>query len=86
MIELDYSFIYQLSPEELFTIGALMQHEMLKPEEHAQVFHQSEQQSVLLFNSLINKGIVIESENGCRIHPFLYRPAIIALKRLNIIH
>jgi len=56
LIELDYSFIYQLSPEELFTIGALMQHENLKPEEHARIFHQSEEQSVLLFNSLITPG------------------------------
>lgn len=86
LIEQDYSFMYQLSAEELFTIGALIQHEMLKPEEHAQVFHQSEQQSVMLFNSLINKGIITENENGCRIHPFLYRPALVALKRLNIIH
>lgn len=86
LIELDYSFIYQLPPEELFTIGALMHHETLTAEEHARVFHQSGQQSVLLFNSLINKGIVMEGENGCHIHPFLYRPAIIALKRLNIIH
>lgn len=86
LIDLDYSFIYQLSPEELFTIGALIQHEILKPGEHAQVFHQSEEQSVMLFNSLINKGIITENENGCRIHPFLYRPASVALKRLNIIH
>lgn len=86
LIEQDYSFMYQLSAEELFTIAALIQHEMLKPEEHARVFHQSEQQSVMLFNSLINKGIIIEHENGCRIHPFLYRPALVALKRLNIIH
>ena len=72
--------------EELFTLGAILQHEMLNAEAHARVFHQDVEQSVLLLNNLANKGILIEKPVGYFIHPFLYRPVVLVLKSKNIIH
>ncbi len=85
-VDFDYSFIYQLSAEELFTLGALLQHEMLTIEEHATIFHQSEEASDLLFSALARKGIILEGPGGYRVHPFLYRPAVRALKNIRILH
>ena len=85
-ISIDYSFLHHLSPEELFTLGTVLQHEVLKAEEYAEVFHQDLQQSVLLMNTLYNKGMLIESPVGYMIHPFLYRPIVRLLKVRNIVH
>lgn len=85
-IQFDPSFVYQLSPLELFTLGALLQHEMLTPKNHALVFHQSIESSRLLFNALARKGIVIPVDEAYRIHPFLYRPVVRALINSHILH
>lgn len=85
-VSVDYSFIYQLSTTELFTLGALLQHEMLTVNEHARIFHQSVDESDLLFHALSRKGIIMPSPHGYRIHPFLYRPVVRALKNNHILH
>lgn len=85
-INFDFSFVYQLSTIELFTLGALLQHEALTPKGHSLVFHQSIDSSKLLFNAMERKGIIIPAAEGYRIHPFLYRPVVRALKDNHILH
>jgi|GEM_PF-612056 len=85
-IDFDPIFLYQLPPEELFTLVALLQHDILSAEHHALVFHQEIQQSLLLLNRMANKGFLVQKSNGYQIHPFLYRPVVRVLKSGNIIH
>jgi hypothetical protein len=85
-IEFDPSFLYELSAEELFTLAALLQHDILNEEHHALIFHQDMQQSLLILNRMANKGFLVHKSNGYQIHPFLYRGIVRVLKRSNIIH
>ena len=85
-IEFDPSFLYKLSTEELFTLAALLQHDILNEEHHALIFHQDIQQSLLLLNRMANKGFLVHKSNGYQIHPFLYRGIVRVLKSSNIIH
>ena len=85
-IDFDPTFLYKLSPEELFTLIAVLQHDILTAEDHALVFHQELQQSLLLLNRMANKGFLVQKSNGYQIHPFLYRPVVRVLKSSNIIH
>jgi hypothetical protein len=85
-IKIDFSFLYQLSYEELFTLAAFMQHEILNEEQHALIFHQNIKKSALIFNRLRNNGIILVHTNGYYIHPFLYRAIISTLKSKNILH
>ena len=58
-VKIDFSFLYQLSYEELFTLAAFMQHEILTEEQHAKIFHQNIKKSALIFNRLRNNGIIL---------------------------
>ncbi len=83
----DASFLHQLPAEELFTLAALLQHEMLRIEEHATIFHQDIQQSTLLMNRMANRGILYEKSNGCfQINFLLYRAVVQTLAAKNILH
>lgn len=86
IIEFDYSFVYQMEGDELFTLGALVQHDMLEVHEHAKVFHQQETRSLSILSALSRRGILVDEETGYRIHPFLYRPVVRALTMRNILH
>ncbi len=85
-IELDHTFLYQLPPDELFTLAILIQHEILNASECAMVFRQHSSDSVLILNRMLNRGFLQEDERGYRVHPLLYRPVIRALKSKKILH
>ncbi len=85
-IDFDNSFLYQLPVEELFALAALIQHEMLTAEEHARVFRQEKQASLIIFNRMKNRGILVETQKGFHVRSFFYRPVVQALKSKNIIH
>ena len=85
-IDFDPTFLYKLSPKELFTLIAILQHDILNADHHALVFHQDIQQSLLLLNRMANKGFLVQKSNGYQIHPFLYRSVVRVLKSSNIIH
>ncbi|MBF0353163.1 MAG: hypothetical protein HQM11_19185 [SAR324 cluster bacterium] len=86
VVEFDDSFISQLSPNEIFTLGGMIQHEGLNTDNHARVFRLLPHQSELLMNQLSHKGLIVEKEGEFNVHPFLYRPVIRVLKRQNILH
>jgi len=85
-IHLDYSFLHQLLADELFTLATLLQHETLNAEEHATIFHQSLQQSLLILNRMKIKKIIIDVVDRFQIHHLLYRSVVAVLKPKNIIH
>ena len=86
LINIDFSFLYQLSYEELFTLAAFMQHEIINVEQHYRIFHQNKTKSALMLNRLQNNGIILTHPNGYHIHPFLYRAIVRTLKSKNILH
>jgi len=85
-IDIDYTFLNRLPEEELFTLATLIQHEMLTPEEHALVFHQDVQKSLMLLFRMCNREVLVETPQGFKVHPLLYRPIVETLKAKNIIH
>ena len=85
-LNLDFSFLYQLSYEELFTLAAFLQHEIRNVIQHAHIFHQNQTKSALMLNRLLNNGIIVQHPNGYHIHPFLYRAIVRTLKSKNIIY
>ncbi|MGH1364779.1 MAG: hypothetical protein ACRBF0_14545 [Calditrichia bacterium] len=86
VIDFDYSFVFQMEGDELFTLGALVQHDMLEIHEHASVFHQEQEKSLSILRALSRRGILLDEPTGFRIHPFLYRPVVRALTMRNILH
>ncbi len=86
LINFDYSFLHLLPAEELFTLAALLQHEVLTTGHHALIFRQDIKKSYLLLNRMRNIGILNEGSTGFLIHPFLYRPVVRTLKSKYILH
>lgn len=83
----DASFMVQLPNDELFTLAALIQHEMLNAEEHATIFNQEEDESLLLLTRMANRGILYKrSEGNYQINFMFYRATVRALSIKNIIH
>ena len=85
-IKLNTSFLQQLSPDELFTLAAILQHESLSAKEHADVFHQDKRQSRLLLDRLANKGFLVRDSGEYEIQQLLYNPIVKRLEAANIIY
>ena len=85
-INFDYSFLYKLSEEELFSLSAIILHEAITIDQHAKVFHQDLKNSTLLLKRMLNSGILIEKGSGFQVHPFLYKLVVNMLKSKNILH
>ena len=82
----DYTFLFQLTPDDLFSLAAILQHGELSETDHARIFQQDASRSRLLLKKMRNSGILIEVEGRYRVHPLLYRPVVRALKSRNILH
>ncbi|WP_340105054.1 AAA family ATPase [Rhodohalobacter sp. 8-1] len=74
------------STEVLFTLAALVQHDMLDREQVAHALHQSVADSSLMLARLKTKGIIYEGSTGYKLNHLVYRQIIRMLKRKNIIH
>lgn len=85
VIEFDPVFMQNMPSEDLFTFAAFLQHETLTASQHAQIFNQDLQKSLLLFNRMKNKGILSETINGYQLHYLLYRPVVRNLVINNIL-
>ncbi|MDH4070867.1 MAG: ATP-binding protein, partial [Ignavibacteria bacterium] len=82
----DSNTLNQFPATDLFALAAVLQHETLSAAEHAEIFHQDLQESLLLIRRLVAKGLLIEQGNLFRINPLLYRSAVRTLTSKNIIH
>ena len=74
-----------MASEDLFTFAAFLQHETLTPEQHALIFNQDIQKSLLIFNRMKNKGMLSEVKGGYQVHYLLYRTVVRALKINNLL-
>lgn len=83
---IDFSFIYSLPAEVVFTLHNLIMHEYLDSEQLASVQNISQHKVELLLMRLTNRAITIEEQGLFSIHPLLYRQTIQLLKDKNLIH
>ncbi len=85
-INLDKSALFQLYPEEYFTLAALIQHDVLTEEQHAYIFNQEPDVSRSILGRLYKKGFLERNNAKYSVHPLLYRPVIKTLKSMNILN
>lgn len=85
-INFDHSAFLNLPKEDLFTLGAIFQHERLSVSDHARIFRTDPEDSQVALNRLCNTGLLFIKENAFQIHPFVYRPLAVTLKSKNILH
>ena len=89
MISSDLSFnpgfLGILPEDELFTLGALVEHEVLTVEEHSEIFHQDISKSELTLLGLKNKGTLITTSDGFQVHFLLYKQLLRVLGDRNIL-
>lgn len=74
------------SKEVLFTLAALVQHDMLDREQVAHALHQNVSESSLMLARLKTKGIIYEGSTGFNLNHLVYRQVVRMLKQRNIIH
>ena len=82
----DFSVLYQLPADELFTLAAVIQHDTLNAKDHAIIFSQDTKDSSRTLNLMRTRGLLVQTGDYFSIHPFLYRPVIKALEIKNILH
>lgn len=85
-IELDFSFLSELSDQKLFSIMALILHDGLTVEEHSHIFNLNLKDSQLLFATLSDDGIIFKRGNLFKVNFQLYKPLVNLLRSKNIIH
>jgi hypothetical protein len=82
---LETSFLNDLPEDELFTLEALLEHEILTIEEHSLIFRETEEYSSQLLNRMRNKGLLVETTTGYQLHYMLYKPVVKTMKSKNIL-
>ncbi len=85
-IELDNSFVYYLTTDELFALVVLIQHEVLNASEMAGVLRMDDKDADLLLRQMRNRGYVRQFDINYSVHPFFYRPIVRALLSRNMLH
>lgn len=85
-VNFNVTFLSQISMDDRFTLGAIVQHESLTIDDHALIFRQPQQKSKQALLNLAQSGILQDMNGAFRIHPFLYRYVVRSLKLQNILH
>ncbi len=85
-VELDFSFLKEMSDQKLFSILALILHDGLSLEEHSAIFNLSLKSSQLLFATLLDDGIIFLKESSYKVNFQLYKPLVNLLQSKNILH
>jgi hypothetical protein len=81
----DSSFINLLSEDEIFTLEAIAEIEILTIDEHAEIFNIDKSKSELILLGLKNKGILFRTKEGFQIHFLLYKQVMKMLDNRNIL-
>ena len=84
-VSFDCSFLNDLPEEDLFTLAAVLDHEMLTAADHARIFRQIPENSSIQMTRLFNFGILIPSGPGFQINPLLHRPLVNLLSSRNVL-
>lgn len=74
------------SKEVLFTLAALVLHDIMNREQVAHALHQDVAESSLMLARLKTKGIIYLASNGYNLNHLVYRQVVRMLKQRNIIH
>jgi len=85
-VSFDYSFLNNLPEEDLFTLAAVLDHEMLTAADHARIFRQNQENSSIQITRLFNFGLLIASGPGFQVNPLLHRPLVNFLSSQNVLH
>ena len=85
-VELDNTFVHYLTTDELFALVVLIQHEVLNPDEMAEVLRMTTADADLLLRQMSNRGYVRQLDVNYSVHPFFYRPIVRALSSRNMLH
>jgi len=85
-IEFATGLLNLLPQDEVFTLGALMEHEVLTEQQHARIFKMNEEASLLILGSMLNRGLLVKTGSGYHIHLLLYKEVVRLLTNKNIIH
>jgi len=72
-----------LPPGYFFSLAGLIQHEYLTEAEHAEIFNQSVDDSGMMLEQLVKRGLIIKTEEKYSVHPFFYRAVVKSLKYRN---
>ena len=75
----------QLPPAYFFSLAGLIQHEYLTETEYAQIFNQSADDSGMMLEQLVKRGLIIKTEEKYSVHPFFYRAVVKSLKNRNML-
>ncbi|MEQ8910582.1 MAG: ATP-binding protein [Vicingaceae bacterium] len=83
---MQFNFLKNLHDQQIFTLHNLLIHDSLDVEEHAEIFHQSENQSRMNLMVLEDNGVVSSKNGRFYINRLLYRQTVNVLKNKNILH
>lgn len=85
--ELNFSFLSRLDLQSAFSLRSFLMHKTLSPEEHNEIYRLTDQQGIVILESLLNSGLLtgahskldsldqrIESGKRYQIHPLLLGP------------
>ncbi len=78
--------IEDLNPEVLFALAAFVLHDTLLDEELAMVLNIKLEESRLILNRLLSRGMLVEKNDSYTINHLMYRQIVRVLKERNIIH
>ncbi len=86
MQKFDLSFIRNLPENSLYILGTLIQHDKLKIDALKDVMNMKKANVRRRIHTLIEFGLILESEDYFLVNPLLYRQCLTILKAKNIIH
>ncbi len=81
----DYSCLTELQEEDLFTLASILNHEILSASDHALIFRQIPENSMIQLGRLQNYGLLLPVGSGFQVNPFLYRPLVKLLSAKNVL-
>jgi hypothetical protein len=81
----DYSCLNELQEEDLFTLASILNHEILNAGDHALIFRQIPENSMIQMVRLQNYGLLMPAGSGFQVNPLLYRPLVKLLSARNVL-
>jgi regulator of sigma D len=83
--EIDFSFIKELSAEELFVMQTIILHDGLLLEDFAKVMDKTEAASKNILVPMLEKGLLIRPRQKYNINPIIFNPVVSYLQSRNFI-
>lgn len=84
--EFDFSFVKNLSNDDLFTMQALIIHDGLELDDFAKVMGKSISFARNILTPMLEKGLLIRPKNKYNINPIIFRPVANYLASRNFVN